>query len=187
MNSNLVVPLKNYLFEFDQILNEMANGMLTQRTENSISAYFIVCMIPHHQAAIYMCQNLLRFTSDISLKRIATNIIQTQTKGIVQMNEIMQTLPPFQNTSMDTNFYNNTFYTITTAMITQMVSSKRGSSIDLNFISEMIPHHEGAIEMCQNLIKYPIDPRLYKVAIHIIEEQSKGVQELKSLQEQLPH
>ena len=50
-----------------------------------------------------------------------------------------------------------------------------------NFISEMIPHHKGAIAMCNNLLQYNIDPRLRKVAENIIKEQSKGVEELYGL------
>lgn len=45
----------------------------------------------------------------------------------------------------------------------------------------MIPHHEGAICMCENLLKYCIDPRLEKVAKDIIKEQSQGIKELKDM------
>ena len=49
----------------------------------------------------------------------------------------------------------------------------------------MIPHHEGAIAMCENLLKYRIDPRLKGVADSIIEEQRQGVEEMKQIQKRL--
>ena len=53
--------------------------------------------------------------------------------------------------------------------------------INLDFVSEMIPHHQGAIQMCNNLLKYKIDPRLSVIAKNIIQEQSEGVKELQDI------
>jgi len=64
-----------------------------------------------------------------------------------------------------------------------MRNSFRSNDIDLNFINEMIPHHEGAIKMCENLLKYRIDPRLAEIANSIIIEQSEGVRQLKRILE----
>ena len=49
----------------------------------------------------------------------------------------------------------------------------------------MIPHHEGAIEMCHNLLKYCIDSRLRNVAEAIIKEQSEGVRQLEEIGQKL--
>ena len=70
-------------------------------------------------------------------------------------------------------------------MICRMKNSPRGININLNFVNEMIPHHEGAIAMCENLLQYCIDPRLKCVAETIITEQSQGVKELEEIKKQL--
>lgn len=70
-------------------------------------------------------------------------------------------------------------------MICRMRNSLRSNNINLNFVSEMIPHHEGAIKMCENLLKYKIDPRLEVVARDIISEQSEGVEELENIRRNL--
>ncbi len=49
----------------------MSNAKLT----NSISHNFIVQMIPHHEAAIEMSENILKYTSNDSLQNIASNKI----------------------------------------------------------------------------------------------------------------
>lgn len=51
-----------YLCKFKQILTNMKNRMFANCPSDSITDYFIKCMIPHHEAAIYMCQNLLKYT-----------------------------------------------------------------------------------------------------------------------------
>ncbi len=176
---------RNYLARFDQILNEMSNKMLNARPTNNITKYFIECMVPHHQAAIYMCENLLRYTRYQPLRRIANDIIRMQTRGIEQMREIARTTYGYENFKKDVEEYTEKYLKIVNRMIEKMANSPRSVNINWDFVNEMIPHHEGAIEMCQNLLQYRIDPRLRAVAETIIREQSNGVVELKEIRRRL--
>lgn len=169
----------NYLCKFNQILNEMETKMLCRNSVSDITLDFIECMIPHHQAAIDMCENLLKFTECEPLKQIACHIIETQ--GIQQMQEIAKTTCGFANTQNDVNCYISRYLLITKNMICKMRNRAQCPNVNLSFIREMIPHHEGAICMCENLLKYCIDPRLEKVAKDIIKEQSQGIKELKDM------
>ena len=172
---------KKYLERYNQILNNMANQMLSVNLINNITINFIRGMIPHHQAAIYMCQNLLEFTTSESLQRMANNIIQTQAQGIEQMRNIAGTTPYFVNNPNDVRCYNERYFEITNKMICRMRNSPRCRNINFNFTGEMIPHHEGAIQMCENVLQYQIDDRLRSVAQSIIIEQTRGVQELMQI------
>ena len=179
------IEVKKYLNRFNQILSEMSNKMLNANITNSITINFIESMIPHHQAAIYMCENLLEYTDYPPLQEIARRIINMQTRGIEQMREIGMTTYGYINSRRDVKYYEKKFFCITKRMICRMKNSLRSNNINLNFVSEMIPHHEGAIEMCENLLKYNIDPRLVQVARNIIQEQSEGVRQLKYVQQRL--
>lgn len=176
---------KKYLNRFDQILNQMAEKMLSQNVTNSITINFIECMVPHHQAAIYMSENLLEYTTYQPLQDIAKNIIEMQTTGIKQMEDILRTTYGFPNNTQDVNHYMEKYLEITKNMIERMKNAPRCININLNFTNEMIPHHEGAIAMCENLLQYRIDPRLKLVADSIIKEQSKGVEQLKEVRRRL--
>ncbi len=182
MKCQEMVKTKKYLFRYEEILDQMANEMLSQNITNNITIDFIECMIPHHQAAIYMCENLLKYTRYQALQEIAKNIIKNQTKGIEQMREIRNTTSGFINSQRDVQCYIEKYLEITKSMILRMKNSQRCMNINLNFINEMIPHHEGAIQMCKNLLQYCIDPRLKEVAMSIIKEQSEGVKQLKEIQ-----
>lgn len=173
--------LDKYVRKFEEILCQMANKMTTRTSVSDITLDFIECMIPHHQAAIYMCENLLKYTECEPLKKIACNIIETQTQGIKQMQEIAKTTCGFVNSQKDVNCYISKYFAITRNMIGRMRNSAKCENINLSFISEMIPHHEGAICMCENLLKYCIDPRLKEVAEAIVKEQSEGVSQLKEI------
>lgn len=176
-NSNV----KQYLNKFNKILNQMNKKMLSACITNNITINFIESMIPHHQAAIYMCENLLEYTHYEPLEEIAQNIIITQTKGIEDMKEICMTTHGYLNSKCEVKKYEKAFFCITKDMVCKMENSLRSDNINLNFVSEMIPHHEGAISMCENLLKYCIDPRLRKVGENIIVQQSRGVNELKKI------
>lgn len=180
-----MMNVNRYLRRFNEILNEMSEKMLSPEVKNNITIDFIQCMIPHHQAAIYMCENLLDFTRYQPLIDISNNIIKTQKTGINEMIEISRTTYGYVNPQISVNSYLEKYFSITKNMIQRMKNSLRSRNINLNFTSEMIPHHEGAIEMCENLLQYYIDSRLRYVAESIIHEQTEGVRELKDIQRRL--
>ncbi len=185
MQNRQVIRAKKYLCRFDEILDQMAKEMLSQEVTNSITINFIECMIPHHRAAIYMSQNLLEYSMFEPLRKIAQNIIESQTKGIEEMKEIANTTYGFQNMMQDVNCYMEKYFEITKNMVEKMKNAPRTIYINLDFTHEMIPHHEGAIHMCENLLQYRIDPRLKVVADNIIKEQKQGVEEMKRIQKRL--
>jgi len=185
MECNDITNAKRYLARFYQILNQMEEKMLSVRVVDNITIYFIRCMIPHHKAAIYMCENLLKYTNYPPLQEIAHNIIETQTRGIEQMEEIAQTTCGYNNCLEDVFCYQKSFLEITQNMINKMRNSPRCTNINLSFVGEMIPHHEGAIFMCENLLQYCIDPRLIEVAKNIIKEQTEGVKQMEEVRRNL--
>ena len=52
-------------------------------------------------------------------------------------------------------------------------------SISHNFIVQMIPHHQAAIEMSHNLLQYTTFVPLQNIALHIIESQTKSIEHMK--------
>lgn len=185
MQCQNIINVKDYLSEFDKILCEMSNKMLSRKIVGNITVDFIECMIPHHRAAIYMSENLLKYPIYRPLGNIAKDIIEMQTKGIEEMQEILRTTNGYNSTNCEVQKYMIKYLSIVKNMVSKMKNSPRCNSINLNFVGEMIPHHEGAIEMCNNLLKYRIDPRLRKVAQSIIVEQSQGVKELAEVRRNL--
>jgi len=59
---------------------------------------------------------------------------------------------------------------------------KSSGNIDIDFLKGMIPHHQGAIDMSEELIKKTKDPELKAFAQKIIKDQKA---EIKQMQEML--
>ena len=71
-----------------------------------------------------------------------------------------------------------------TAMDTMHKDMK--ASADHHFVTMMIPHHAGAVDMAKIELKYGSDPKLRKMAQMIISSQTKEINELKSWQKAHP-
>lgn len=173
--------VNEYLERFNEILCTMEYNMLCVNIKDNITKYFIECMIPHHEGAIYMSENLLNYTSYGPLIDIANNIIKMQKEGVERMEQIYSSTSGYENTQEDRICYTEKYCSVVNTMFCKMKRACKSSDINLNYINEMIPHHEGAIHMCKNLLKYNIDPRLKEEAETIISEQENGVKELKAL------
>lgn len=172
---------KDYLTRFYAILDEMIHSMDCTQTNDSISHNFIAQMIPHHEAAIEMCQNVLQYTNNPELRCIASDIISTQTRSIQNMRSILDQCNFVTNSCQDLNLYNRRCKEVTRTMFREMGSAYSDNNISANFIREMIPHHEGAIGLCENALRFCICPGLAPILEAIISSQAKGIQEIRQL------
>ncbi len=159
----------------------MLSKMSSSKITGNITKDFILDMIPHHEAAVLMSKNLLKYNIDSKLALIAKNIIRVQENGIKEMRLIYQTTNIPNNTYLEVLDYIRNYNDILNEMARGMENSLNIPNINLDFISEMIPHHKGAIKMCKNLLNFKIDERLKNLAISIINFQSQGVKELKEI------
>jgi len=71
-----------------------------------------------------------------------------------------------------------------TAMDTMHQSMK--ASADHHFVTMMLPHHAGAVDMAKIELKYGSDPQLRKMAQMIVSGQSKEINDLKKWQKAHP-
>ncbi len=177
----LSIVTQTYLKEFDRILEQMMEKMTQTQLSGSISYNFIVQMIPHHQAAIQMSQNILKYTTDIPLQNIALEIISEQTKSISNMEAILQPCSLFKNSRMDLYQYQNRVSHIMETMFASMGSVCTDNQISNDFMREMIPHHQGAVEMSENALRFPICQGLRPILQAIILSQKRGILQMNEL------
>lgn len=170
-----------YLKAYYDILNTMIRKMTSAQLTHSISDNFIKQMIPHHQAAIEMSKNILRFTTNLELQDIATNIISAQSKSISNMQAIQSTCSLVTNNYIEQSNYMNEFGVIAQTMFWEMRSAPVTNGVNANFVREMIPHHEGAVRMSNNALQFNICPELKPILYTIITTQCEGIHQLKHL------
>ena len=80
--------------------------------------------------------------------------------------------------SLNTTAYSKRYQAILKEMIANMTSAELTQSISGDFIMQMLPHHRGAIEMSENLLQYTTNIPLQNIALHIISEQTKSIENL---------
>lgn len=178
---NLSHNTQTYLQDFHLDLNHMIEGMTTQPLVDSISHNFIVQMMPHHMMAIHMCKNLLQYTTCIDLQNMAHDIIHEQRQSIFKMQQCLAKCSQLKNTSVELKHYQERFTKVADTMFCQMEQACESNSIDANFCREMIPHHIGALEMCDNVLQYNICKELCPIIESIITMQKEGVKELQCI------
>lgn len=171
----------DYLDAYACILKEVICGMTTAELTNSISHNFIVQMIPHHKAAIQMSRNVLKYTTNCEIERIASNIITEQTKSISNMENALPRCCKKVNSKNDLCSYQKQVDQIFQTMFQRMRTAKSCNSIDCNFLWEMIPHHEGAVGFSETTLKYCICPELTPILQAIITSQKQGICQMKEL------
>ena len=171
----------NYLNRFNSILDRMIQDMTNARLGNSISVNFMTQMIPHHRAAIEMSQNLLQYTTNIPLQNIALQIVSEQNKSIENMKSIIGTCGQFSNSPQELDAYQRGMDQIMDTMFSEMEHACAVNNINVSFIHEMIPHHQGAIRMSELTLKASICPQLPPILHAIITSQKRGVMQMEQL------
>ena len=176
---------QKYLNRFDEILAEMVRGMTQVKPTDSISETFILQMIPHHRAAIAMSENLLQYTTLIPLQTIAQGIIREQTQSISDMQVALPVCAACRSAPSERSQYNQRFRAIVRTMVDGMRNARRTNDIDADFMREMIPHHEGALRMCENVRRFRICPELQPITQAILVSQRAGIRQMEALLRQI--
>ncbi len=172
---------KEYLTVYYEILNTMIQEMEQVRLTDSISRNFILQMIPHHRAAIRMSENLLKYAVCDPLQEIASGIIAEQTQSIRDMRHALECCQKYHNSRQDLQLYQHHFRIVTRTMFQKMDTASATNNIADTFMREMIPHHEGAVHMSENALRYCVCPELVPILNAIITSQTEGIQKMQQL------
>jgi len=170
-----------YINTYCEIYRNMENAMTGVNLTDSISQNFINQMIPHHEAAVKMCENILKYSDCQSVRCIAENIVAAQSQSIDDMKKIYDSCACFVNTDPDNEYYQLCFDEICQEMFCLMRNARTVDSVNANFLYEMIPHHAGAVRMAMNAMRYPISPALRSICCDIVRSQSKQIGQMRSM------
>lgn len=153
-------------------MNSFMEKMKAVKMNGDFDAEYAGMMIEHHQGAIDMANIELKSGSDETLKKIAQNIITSQTAEISKFKAILATHKE--------NIVKGEHPELTEAMsgmAAKMNETKMTGNVDKDFAMMMKVHHEGAIEMSKGELGDGKKYELKKLAQQIIEEQNKEITE----------
>ena len=141
---------------------------------------FLDSMIPHHQGALVMAQEVLTKSKRPELIKLAKSIIFEQKKEIAQMQQWRkQWYPKASATPMMWHAAMNGEMAMTAAhkqsMMMSMSLGKADAGFDKRFLDAMIPHHQGAVTMGKDSLQKSTRPEMQKLAQSIITSQQSEI------------
>ncbi|CEK35250.1 Uncharacterized protein conserved in bacteria,Domain of unknown function (DUF305) [[Clostridium] sordellii] len=173
---------KDYQSAYIDIFNKMKEGMNAAQNTGNVNLDFVLEMIPHHEGGIDMAKAIIKYGNNEDVKKIAQNIVTSQEAQIPLMQQLKAKFEKEPlSTKEDSQNYIKDYDEIKSTMFKEMESVPLTGSSDETFLRQMIYHHEGAIAMSKNILKYTKNAKLKALAENIVTTQSQGVDEMKNL------
>jgi uncharacterized protein (DUF305 family) len=142
---------------------------------NAADVVFAQMMIPHHEQAVEMSQLAETRASDPQIVALAAQISSAQQPEIDKMTAWLQAAgAPNADDHMG-----HAMPGLLTDQQMQDLQGATGSTFDQMFAMFMIAHHEGAMEMAQEVVE-SANSDVAALAKSIISEQTAEIEELKA-------
>ena len=172
---------KNYLCCFYQTLDQMVQAMTTAGLTQSISHNFIVQMLPHHRAAIQMASNVLRFTKNQAVRRLAQRVVQERTQSIDQLENALSHAAQLINPQQDLRLYQRRMDLIYRDMYTKMNRAPENNRLAAVYLRQTLSHRMGAVRMAENALKYDVCTELVPILCSIAAQQRREIAQTRTL------
>ena len=189
-----------FLKENDAAITKMMNDMAV-KPKGNVDHDFVAMMAPHHQGAIDMSEAELRYGHNEQLLRIAQDIVVEELQEIAAMRAASgEKLTPTEAT-LAASFTvaapgpgvsspapadnvppslkaERPFLAQNGAAMRKMMNDmtiKPTGNIDRDFVAMMVPHHQGAIDMAQEELRYGREAQLRRIAQEIVVDQIQQI------------
>lgn len=181
----LIIPLLFGGWGMNGMMGGFYRGQAGPRNGSSmmgnIDQHFIEQMIPHHEGAIEMAKVALEKSKRPEIISLAKGIIEAQTREINQMKEWYRDwfsvdVPSYSSTMMG----HGGMMMPMTGFVGDLGTLENAKDFDLEFIAQMIPHHEMAIMMARMLAATTNRSEMRELADQIITSQSREIDMMQS-------
>jgi uncharacterized protein (DUF305 family) len=144
---------------------------------------FMQNMIPHHSQAVEMAVLVEDRTNNEAIINIAGRIRKSQADEIAFMSQWLEARE--QKVYIDHSMHmDHSKMGMATVAQMQSLSEAKGSEFDRIFLSLMIPHHEGAVRMVDDLLAQSgsaYDPILYDFVNDVVIDQNAEITRMDGL------
>ncbi len=171
------MPMENELM---QSMNKTTMTMNNAKINGDFDYDFANLMIMHHQMAIDMSRVEIEKGSDQTIKKMANGIIAAQEIEIKEMQQFIQNYKVPVSNNQNSN--SSKISTEMKSMMDKMNDIKLSGNIDNDYVTMMIPHHESAVAMAKNQLKFGTQNNLVALAKNIIEDQNYEINQFKNWQ-----
>lgn len=166
-----------YKFILETMKNEMNDALKTRNADKD----FLYEMIPHHEAAIAMSENILQYGRHPEVSQVAKGIIEEETVELQKMRELLNLMLTTneQTPYVEQNTHENEH------MFAKMEAISYTDNIDKHFLETMIAHHEGGIDMANDILKFSGYLIVKSLAQDMVDILNKEVIQMKEINERI--
>ena len=149
--------------------------------QSPFDKWFLDNMIPHHQQAVMMSRMLIMHSQRSEMKTLGNDIIQAQLQEIEQMQDWRtqwfntQPLATHPGMMRDMTDMMKMEQSGMMKMTPGQMPGMMKMDVDLWFLDNMIPHHQGAIDMANMALKNSKRQEIITLAQSIIASQQKEI------------
>lgn len=168
--------------------NKMDHSKMDHSTmassQNAASApydlQFLDTMIAHHQGAVDMAAPCAARAEHAEIKTLCSNIISSQQKEVDQMKAWRERW--FPGAALAINMEMAGMTDSMKGMDMKKLSTLTANDLDLEFVKQMIPHHEGALVMSREALKRSAKDEIKILGNAIIKAQEAEIKQMKEWQ-----
>lgn len=147
-------------------------------THNSADVAFAQGMVPHHEQALDMTELVSSRTENTHVVELAQRIEKGQQPEIDRMSGWLRSWgAPVQASSHASHGHSESHGMVELGNLADL----KGTEFDRQWLSLMIQHHRGAVEMARKHLDQGTDPSARKLAQDVITVQEKEIAEMESL------
>ena len=164
-----------------QPLGSGVDSLTTSSASEEFSAndvMFAQMMIPHHQQAIDMSEMAPSRAQSPAVLELAVEILNEQGPEISQMNRWLEKAGA--NSHMGHDAQDMGMGSMLSDQEMLELEAATGAEFDKKFLTGMIAHHEGAIQMAQMILDSE-NPEAKSLAEAIVESQTNQIAQMKAM------
>jgi uncharacterized protein (DUF305 family) len=139
---------------------------------------FASMMIPHHEGAVAMAEDVVKSGKSAELIAFSKNVIIAQQQEITMLKEFLKTAS--QRPSSNAEAFKKALAASMVPMMDGMAKVKLTNDIDQDFVALMIPHHQSAVDMAKAYLPFATDQKIKSLAQQIIQAQEEEIKWLKT-------
>lgn len=163
-------------------------GELPSTPPSEADIAFVQMMVPHHAQAIEMARLARKHAADPAVRRLAERIRAAQGPEIVAMSSWLERVgvqvPQPGDDPMEydhgSHGHDPMMGMLTEAQMAQLAQA-RGARFDRLFLEGMIQHHQGAVDMADNLAEEGVDTIVTEMAGDIHLTQTAEIARMRDL------
>jgi uncharacterized protein (DUF305 family) len=148
---------------------------------NSVDAWFVRTMIPHHTQALRMAALAPERAGDPRVRALAERIRVSQAPEVLRMRSWLDARDLSPDTEQHSGHDHEAPFGMPSPDALNSLALARGAAFDRMFVELMVAHHQGAIDMATAVLRGGVDSTVAEIATAVATEQAAEIGRMREL------